>query len=121
MTVKLILPFPSSKKCGANKRSNNWQTNADYIKSLRDNAKQTAEVFIEKFDYVLLDYVFYVPDLQARDMDDMIIMAKHYVDGCRDAGLIKKDDWQHLHIKAVSVFVDRLAPRVELIFSEWVK
>jgi len=119
MTVKLILPFPDSALHAH--ATGHWTKKKGPVKAAREEAKQTARVFLDKFENAEVEYIFYVKNLRSRDEANMVQMCKPYIDGCVDAGLIQADDWQHLHIKSVSVFVDRLAPRVELIFSELVK
>ena len=63
-------------------------------------------------------YEFYVPDRRRRDAANLVQSCKAAIDGVVDAGVIKGDHWEVLEIGSVSVFVDKLDPRIVLMFEQ---
>lgn len=63
-------------------------------------------------------YEFYLPDKRRRDAANLVQSCKAAIDGVVDAGVISGDHWEVLEIGSVSVFVDKLDPRIVLIFEE---
>jgi crossover junction endodeoxyribonuclease RusA len=63
-------------------------------------------------------FEFYVPDRRRRDASNLVQSCKAAIDGVVDAGVIEGDHWEILTLGSVSVFVDKLDPRIVLMFEE---
>ena len=63
-------------------------------------------------------YDFYLPDLRARDEDNLSASMKPALDGVVSAGLITDDKWTVIRREAPTFCVDRELPRVTITVTE---
>lgn len=82
-----------------------------YLEWEKDALSQLKAFKGQADEKVTIAYQFYVKDLRARDLDNMIASVN---DALIKAGLLKDDSWQWAAIGAADAELDRDNPRVEL-------
>jgi hypothetical protein len=130
MKITIVMPLPGAKLTA--QANGHRFSRADAIKSAREQAGWVAMAAINESiddedwehpkEYVIgkatISYAFYLKNNRGQpDEANLIQMCKAYIDGCKDAKLIAEDNWQVLHIAAISVAIDAKNPRVELTFE----
>lgn len=122
MAVVIELPPVNAKLHAHNKGG--WRSKAGPTKALRNlaaglTAVQMMEQRIKRGEWAsaVVDYSFCVPDRRRRDIVNMMQSQKPAIDGVVSAGLIPDDDWQHLVIGKVTVWVDKPEAGVVLTFT----
>lgn len=113
-TILLVLP-----ECHAGLNAHNkghWSKKQILVKALRWKAKTRAQSCqVKAWEAATIEYRFFFPDAIRRDQANAIQSQKPAIDGIVDSGLLRYDDWQHLHITGVFCAIDASNPRTELL------
>ena len=122
-SVKIILPLPkgvlSPNFSVASRRM--MFAKAATIKAYRRKAMQAIEAErIETMPWgkVELEATFYFRTTRERDDDNAMGSLKAACDGIVDAGLVLKDDYEHMKRMPPKFYKDSVYPRVEILIRQ---
>lgn len=71
-----------------------------------------------QWEGAIMTICIYYPTREARDVLNTIEAIKSDIDGIRDSGLLKDDDWTRLRPTIAEPQLDREDPRIVLVLEE---
>lgn len=118
--IKVVFPELPYLELRSNFHGTNyWYKRAEVSKIAREEAFLLGkEVHLAKaFEMCEIEEVFIVPTRRRVDVEGLMGGCKAWIDGLKDAGIIRDDDWQHVRRLSGRVVYKKGIEQTEILIS----